>query len=240
MCIRDRSVPFHQSGRAHRILQELSAVISAGYEQRALQRSPHLVLLNLEWYRAAMQPIMARWVALWLEANHVSGLSSEHVEAYLMSDGTALIGARWDAPVEERAAAAEAAEAAMPVPPPPLQPGKPAAGRALRRLYAALEARLSSKAMRLLNLAAEWLRTYLPHALQKIDRVSYGLLSQEEYKRLAVSEPHMPRSRVKLAIPFLGKDVPSQASEFAHPDVILGLTVLAYRYEGLRLSLIHI
>ena len=44
----------------------------------------------------------------------------------------------------------------------------------------------------------------------------------------------MPRSRYKLAIPFLGKDVPSQASEFAHPDVIIGLSVLAYRYEGLR------
>ena len=44
----------------------------------------------------------------------------------------------------------------------------------------------------------------------------------------------MPRSRFKLAVPFVGKDVPAQASEFAHPDVILGLSVLAYRYEGLR------
>ena len=44
----------------------------------------------------------------------------------------------------------------------------------------------------------------------------------------------MPRSRFKLAIPFVGKDVPSRASEFAHPDIIIGLTILAYRYEGLR------
>jgi len=44
----------------------------------------------------------------------------------------------------------------------------------------------------------------------------------------------MPRSRLKLAVPFVGKDVPSQSSEFAHPDVIIGLTVLAYRYSGLR------
>ena len=28
--------------------------------------------------------------------------------------------------------------------------------------------------------------------------------------------------------------MPSQASEFAHPDVIIGLSVLAHRYEGLR------
>ena len=42
----------------------------------------------------------------------------------------------------------------------------------------------------------------------------------------------MPRSRFKLAIPFVGKDVPARASEFAHPDVIIGLTVLAYRYAA--------
>ena len=29
--------------------------------------------------------------------------------------------------------------------------------------------------------------------------------------------------------------VPSRASEFAHVDIIIGLTILAYRYEGLRL-----
>jgi hypothetical protein len=46
----------------------------------------------------------------------------------------------------------------------------------------------------------------------------------------------MPQTRAALAIPFVGKDVPSPSSEFAHPDVIIGLTVLAYRYEGLRWS----
>jgi hypothetical protein len=44
----------------------------------------------------------------------------------------------------------------------------------------------------------------------------------------------MPQSRAKLAIPFIGKDVPSHASEFAHPDITIGLTVLAYRFEGMR------
>ena len=46
----------------------------------------------------------------------------------------------------------------------------------------------------------------------------------------------MPMSRQLLAVPFVGKDTPSIASEFAHPDVILGLTVLAYRYEGMRVT----
>lgn len=44
----------------------------------------------------------------------------------------------------------------------------------------------------------------------------------------------MPRSRKLTAIPFVGKDVPSRASQFSHPDVVIGLTVLSFRYEGLR------
>lgn len=79
----------------------------------------------------------------------------------------------------------------------------------MQDLYSEMEAKLDVKAFKLLNLTAEWLRTYLPHCLQKIDRVSFGLLSADEYKRLLASEPHMPRSRFKLAIPFVGKDVPS-------------------------------
>ena len=62
---------------------------------------------------------------------------------------------------------------------------------------------LNKKTMQLLNITAEWLRTYLPHVLAKIDRVSFGLLTQAEYQRLARTEPHMPRSRFKLAIPFV-------------------------------------
>ena len=32
-----------------------------------------------------------------------------------------------------------------------------------------------------------------------------------------------------MAVPFIAKDVPSHAAEFAHPDVLIGLTILAYR-----------
>jgi hypothetical protein len=59
-------------------------------------------------------------------------------------------------------------------------------------------------------------------------------VTADEFERLKTEEPHMPRSRLKLAIPFVGKDVPSRASEFAHPDVTIALTILAYRYEGMR------
>ena len=62
------------------------------------------------------------------------------------------------------------------------------------------------------------------------------LATQAESKAALTKDPNMPRSRLMLAVPFLGKDVPSQSSEFAHPDVIIGLTVLAYRYSGMRPS----
>ena len=41
----------------------------------------------------------------------------------------------------------------------------------------------------------------------------------------------MPEARRLLAVPFVGKDVPSRASEFSHPDVVIGFAILAYRYE---------
>lgn len=39
-------------------------------------------------------------------------------------------------------------------------------------------------------------------------------------------------ARRPLAVPFLGKDVPSEASEFAHPEVLIGMSVSTMRCEG--------
>lgn len=37
----------------------------------------------------------------------------------------------------------------------------------------------------------------------------------------------MSHGRQEAAVPFVGKDTPSPMSEFAHPDVVMGLTALA-------------
>lgn len=68
----------------------------------------------------------------------------------------------------------------------------------------------------------------MSQVFSKINRVNYGLLSAEE------QQADMPTSRKLLAVPFLGKDVPSPASEYAHPDIVIGFTILAYRHEGMR------
>ena len=58
-----------------------------------------------------------------------------------------------------------------------------------------------------------------------------GLLRAEDVAHARKTHPKMPRSRELLAVPFVGKDRPSEASEFSHPDVVIGLTIMAYRYE---------
>lgn len=79
---------------------------------------------------------------------------------------------------------------------------------------------------KLLNLASQWINIYLPHCLAKVNRVSFGLLSSEDCKTVLEEDPYVPRSRLKLAVPYIGKDVPSKASEFAHPDIVIGMTLV--------------
>lgn len=82
------------------------------------------------------------------------------------------------------------------------------------------------------NLAGEWLRSFLPHVLSRVNRVHYGLiLESDNAMALAATQAE---SRLYMAVPFIGKDVPSDAAEFAQPDVLIGFTILAYRYSGLR------
>ncbi len=85
---------------------------------------------------------------------------------------------------------------------------------------------------------------------RKVNRVSFGLLTADELakwwaapRRAARpparltdcrlrSDPAMPPSRRVTAVPFVGKDVPSAAAEFSHPDMVIGLTALAYRWAA--------
>ena len=98
-----------------------------------------------------------------------------------------------------------------------------------------LVSKLPEENMQLLNLAHSWLTSLLPFVLCKVGRVHFGLLAESDIARASASGS-LPPARRLLAVPFVGKDVPSHAAEFAHPDALIGLTVLAYRHEGLRRS----
>jgi hypothetical protein len=97
-----------------------------------------------------------------------------------------------------------------------------------------LQRGLADEHVKMLNLGHEWIDCFLPFVLQKINRVHFGLLQPRDVELLEADGVRIPTTRKLLAVPFVGKDVPSRASEFAHPDVLIGLTILAFRYEGLR------
>jgi hypothetical protein len=101
---------------------------------------------------------------------------------------------------------------------------------------------LGPTSVMLLTLAKQWITVYLAHCCSLLNRVHYGLLQMQDIKRLerqGVDMNRIPESRLRHAVPFAGKDSPSRASEFAQPDISAGLTILAFRYEGLRSTDLH-
>ncbi|CAK0898464.1 unnamed protein product, partial [Prorocentrum cordatum] len=98
---------------------------------------------------------------------------------------------------------------------------------------------LSEHKVQVLNKCREWIRALLVHCLSKRSRIDYGLLIPIGAPTAQVLRTPQA-SRQLMAVPFVGKDVPSKAAEFASPDVAIGLTYLAYEYEGLRRFMFYI
>merc|ERR1712185_692210 len=59
-------------------------------------------------------------------------------------------------------------------------------------------------------------------------------MSDQELVAAEIEHGAVSKARKQLAIPFVGKDVPSPAAEFAQPDVTIGLTIFAYELQAMR------
>ena len=105
-----------------------------------------------------------------------------------------------------------------------------------KQAASAVSVALEDEYMKMLNLAHELINNFVPHVMSKINRVGFGLLNKTDLKLAMESDPNISLVRRFAAVPFVGKDVPSRASQFSHPDIIISLTILAYRYEGLRFT----
>lgn len=74
----------------------------------------------------------------------------------------------------------------------------------------------SPASIKFLNLSRDWLTSFIPHSISKINRVDYGLL-QEIHLKVWEDEGEaretQSKSRLTMAVPFVGKDVPSLHSE---------------------------
>jgi hypothetical protein len=212
-----------ESGRAVGEFRALASALEEGYQNGSLLRVPHLVLLNLDFYESRLRPVALRITSLWMDLVHFDDSilaasfvvlpGGETVQVTReMALGDKLLVRVPESPV--RVAAEDGREPSYDR----IAPANVAKGRSFQ----------------ILNLCHDWLRSFFPHCMTKIDRVSFGIMTDADYRRALALDPLMPRTRWKLAIPFVAKDVPSRASEFAHPDVVIGLTFLAFRLEGLR------
>jgi len=68
------ATPLLASREAESVLKKLRVAINAGYDQRVLQRTPHLVVLNRDFYRKHIMPLLAQWLVLWLSLLKKSGM----------------------------------------------------------------------------------------------------------------------------------------------------------------------
>lgn len=95
-------------------------------------------------------------------------------------------------------------------------------------------ATIGPKSQAALRIVLDWLNSLLAHVLGKVNRVTYGILGPGDVQRLqAMGGDGLGRERLLTAVPFVGKDVPSEMSSFAQPDCLIGITTSAYLYEGL-------
>ncbi|GAB5371987.1 hypothetical protein AAMO2058_001626900 [Amorphochlora amoebiformis] len=221
------SVDFKKSKSASKILNALKEQLKKGCENRMIQQRPHVVLLDEDFYRKTLKPTIAEWIMLWLEVNHTTAtVSSQSVREYLMrgADTTVLKHMLREIQKGETSSCK------------PEMTKEEIVTEIKRRedLQEYLNENLDAGHLQMISLARDWCTSYLPHVMQKINRVTFGILNETDIQRAIKRDPHMPKTRVRLAIPFVGKDKPSESSEFAHPDIIIGLTVLAYRYSGMR------
>lgn len=191
-------------------LRDVQDAIAQGFASRALQREPHLVLLDVGYYEVTLLPALIPWLQLWLHEQVLDCMSEAEQQGFGMSEFREF--QRHTTPFLSAAVTRDEHVDA-------------------ESTY--LNAQLPSFSLKLLNLAHDWLYRLLPHVLAKIDRVNFGLLQPGDLSLTAGADT-IPFSRKMMAVPFVAKDVPSRSSEFAHPDVVIGLTILAFRYEGLR------
>mmetsp|Transcript_28857 Transcript_28857/g.48961 ORF Transcript_28857/g.48961 Transcript_28857/m.48961 type:complete len:2411 (-) Transcript_28857:179-7411(-) len=227
------SVDFENSKHATAVLERLKTTLDVGCKRKMIQQTPHLVLLDDTFYHDEIKPIMAEWLLLWLEVNHtLATVSRDQVISYLLH-GTDVASLKLN--LKEAQEGKKAVEGA-PSSDSPFKTKEAIETEISRReaLARALNDNLDKEHIQMISLGRDWLQSYLPHVMQKINRVTFGILNAKDIHRAKKRDPHMPRTRLKLAIPFVGKDKPSESSEFAHPDIIIGLTILAYRYSGIR------
>ena len=230
--------------------QPLAEIIKYGLDEQAMIKTPHLMILDKTFYRKTMRWPMARWAAKWLmaqrdvischDAARASALRDDFSAAFELAIVEYISGGLSD----PRAASLS----------------QPLAIQPLVRDHHRVRQLLNLAKTWVVSLLAHSLskRSRVEFGLlsdQDQDRLALIKLEQEQrqtgqeedddedddereienqrQKDARMSAANL-RSRDLLAVPFVGKDVPSQGSEFSSPEVAIGMTINAFRIEGMR------
>ena len=215
---------FRPDPHALRVLRSLGAALQVGSRAHQIQFTPHPVLLSRRFYNQNLHLLVGEWALCWLRQQIAvqKCLSGDKVDdAAAVASNTQLL-LIYIVTAKGKTSGERVPEA--------------------RRF---VREHLTPLATALANLARDWVCNFLPHCFSKINRVAFGLLHPHDLERWARLEGKtqidMPNARALLAVPFVGKvsalgiairgwsshmiilllskDVPSRASEFAHPEV---------------------
>ena len=194
-------------------LQQLKQLIEQGIKEQKIMAEPHVVLLDRDYYMKTMLDPLARWLDQWLRAKHLLAAPDASARGATQRMGGELLTT--DEVVEYMIHQEHSSEALK-----------------IKLTSLLNEGVLADDSVQVMNLGHDWLTSFVPHVISKIDRVTFGILQPDDK---GYADTDKPASRKLCAVPFAGKDCPSEASEFAQPDVLIGMSIMAYRYEGLRM-----
>jgi hypothetical protein len=79
------SVAFQDSREALTILETISNVILQGVANKFIQHTPHMVLLNRQFYHKEIKPLLARWQLLYLRNKRLPTVEDKHLLSYMVN-----------------------------------------------------------------------------------------------------------------------------------------------------------
>ena len=78
------TVQFEESRTALNTLQLIRDCIDEGVQDRLVQTTPHLVLLNKAFYDQKLKPLLAQWMIVWLNAKETIPMNNEKLQEYIL------------------------------------------------------------------------------------------------------------------------------------------------------------
>jgi hypothetical protein len=77
------SVDFNDSREALSILDAISAAIQRGVVENKLQHTPHIVVLDRDFYSQQLKPLLVRWQLLYLRSKRLPNIEDKHLLSYM-------------------------------------------------------------------------------------------------------------------------------------------------------------